>query len=90
MKKTEIIKSEREEVIDVLCDSCGESCRVELCLPLEGEDPKDVPHNFEYMRLKSAWGYGSDHDCETWEAHVCQKCVDDKLGFINFKKTNYL
>ena len=38
------------------------------------------------MGLKADFGYGSKKDMERWTAHVCEKCVDEKLSFIKFKK----
>jgi hypothetical protein len=41
------------------------------------------------MELEAHWGYDSGKDCEKWTAHVCEKCVDEKFSFINFKKEEY-
>jgi hypothetical protein len=42
------------------------------------------------MELKANWGYFSDKDLECWTAHVCEKCVDEKLSFIKFEKNHYM
>lgn len=83
MKK---VKKESRKVSvlkDIICDICKKSCKV---LPF-----KDKEHfNYEYVELKTRWGYGSTHDGETWTAQVCNKCVDAKLtGLINFRKEDY-
>lgn len=73
MKKYKQVVKNDIEVEDVICDSCGKSC-------YNG-------HNFEFMTLLNSWGYGSKYDMTTWEADICETCVDTKLNFINFKKT---
>lgn len=65
------------EVIDkIICDSCGKDCTNSF--------------DAEYMTLKADWGFISHHDLETWEAQICEQCVEEKLSFINFNitKTN--
>lgn len=64
---------------DVICDCCGKSCKVFI-------DQKHTVVNFECMTLKANWGYGSGKDMERWTAQICEKCVDEKFGFIKFKK----
>ena len=56
---------------DVICDCCKQSCKGEF--------------NFNYMTLSAEWFYGSLHDGENWEAHICDKCADDLKQKINFK-----
>ena len=72
MKQTELQKKETTVVNDIICDSCGQSCKTDF--------------GFEYMELKAFWGYASKNDMEKWSAQVCEKCVDEKLSFIKFKK----
>jgi hypothetical protein len=74
MQVTEKKTKEVDEIVDITCDSCGKSCS-------KGE------YGFEYMELKTNWGYASKKDLETWSAHLCEKCVDEKLDFIKFKRT---
>ena len=62
-----------EVISDILCDSCGQSCR-------------NVHGNYEHIDMHANWGYGSKKDMERWTAHVCEKFVDEKLPFINYKK----
>ena len=50
----------------------------------------DAKSTAEYLTIRGEWGYLSNQkDTERWEAHVCEKCVDEKLGFIKFKKSDY-
>lgn len=92
MEVTEIQTKKQKVVIDVTCDSCGKSCKyyqgtIGNEIRVDNGEPY---YSFEYMDLKVNWGYGSDHDCEEWTAHICQQCVDEKLSFINFQKRNYI
>jgi len=65
---------EIEVITDILCDSCGKSCKTDV--------------DYEYMTLEANWGYGTEKDLEKWSAHLCEDCVDEKLSFIKFKKSN--
>lgn len=71
MKQTELQKKETTVVVDIICDSCGKSCKTDF--------------GFEYMEMKAFWGYNSKKDMEKWSAQICEKCVDEKLSFIKFK-----
>jgi hypothetical protein len=77
---------------DIICDICGESCSqheyiVDNPVRLDHGKPHKV---FEYLTLKSKWGFYSDKDEQYWEAHVCEKCVDKHLSpLIKFKKHHY-
>lgn len=69
-------KTEEVQVLkDIICDSCGNSCTKH-----EGYGP-------EFMTLSAGWGYSSGKDMERWWAYLCEKCVDEKLGFVKFKIT---
>ena len=59
------VVTEEERWVDLLCDSCGNSCKKE--------------NHFEYMTLNAIWGYGSTNDTKTWDAYVCEKCAEEKL-----------
>lgn len=72
-KKIKVYK-QITEINDILCDCCGKSCKTSL--------------GFEYLDLKTTWGYDSKKDSQEWSAQICEKCVDEKLGFINFKIKN--
>jgi hypothetical protein len=70
---------EEDKIVDVTCDICMESCR------------DSIDMNFEHLTIKGNWGYGSDKDGETWEAHVCEKCSEEYLSkLILFQKSLYM
>jgi hypothetical protein len=81
-----------EVIIDVLCDSCGKSCKKEEHIIDNEKNPNYGKNNpiFEYMTLEANWGYCSNKDCETWKAQICEECIDTKFKFITFKKSHYL
>ncbi len=54
-------KKEVEIVSDILCDVCLESTRVE-------------GYSLQYAILQAHWGYGSAHDGERYEIHLCEGC----------------
>jgi hypothetical protein len=90
MKKQ--IRTNRELIdVDISCDICGNSCLIETLI-VDNESNKDHGEKlyiFEYMDLKTNWGYYSDtKDMETWTAQVCEKCTDIYLEpLIIFNKT---
>jgi stress-induced morphogen len=48
-------------VNDVLCDVCSESTRFE-------------GYGTQFGVLHARWGYGSRHDGERYEVHLCESC----------------
>lgn len=60
---------ETEAVIDVRCDVCGCSARLES-------------GNLEYGMLYAHWGYGALHDGERYEVHLCEACFFTTLAFL--------
>lgn len=70
--KIETILKNIDTIDDIFCDICGKSCKTE--------------YGFEYLECNTVWGFNSNKDMESWTAHICEKCVDEKLNFINFKK----
>jgi hypothetical protein len=92
MEKKEKQNRKVDVVTDVICDSCGESCKIDSFVidNEKREDHGEMHYKFEYMELSANWGFDSGKDTETWKAQVCEKCVDEKFGFITFKKTNYM
>lgn len=50
-----------ECVSDVLCDVCGDSTRVE-------------GYGLQFGTLQGSWGFGSVHDGERYEVHLCEPC----------------
>jgi len=73
MEVKKIIETKKEVIYDVICDCCGETCKTN--------------YDYEFLELKANWGYGSSKDMEKWSAQICEKCVEEKLSFIKFKKT---
>lgn len=56
-----IAMEQTESVSDVLCDVCGDSTRVE-------------GYGLQFGTLRASWGYGSAHDGERYEVHLCEPC----------------
>jgi hypothetical protein len=50
-----------ESVSDVLCDICGDSTRIE-------------GYGLQFGTLRASWGFGSAHDGERYEVHLCEPC----------------
>ena len=83
MKKEEEHKKEvvYNKTVDVTCDICLTTCKPK----------KGTCSNFEYLTLKTNWGYDTNKDTESWEAHVCEDCTDKYLkDMILFNKTLYM
>jgi hypothetical protein len=57
-------------VEDVRCDVCGDSTS------REGEYPP------QFGMLKADWGYGSRHDGERYELHLCEDCFFSALATL--------
>lgn len=74
MKIIKIELVENNVLTDIICDSCGKSCKTE--------------YGMSHMNLETDWGYSSKKDGETWTAQICEECVDKHLGFIKFQKKN--
>jgi len=50
-----------ELVTEVLCDVCGDRTRVE-------------GYGLQFGTLSASWRYGSNHDGERYEVHLCESC----------------
>ena len=50
-----------ETVADITCDACCQSTRVE-------------GYGLQFGTLQAHWGYGSKHDGERYEVHLCEPC----------------
>ena len=88
MEIKETQKVDVEVVVDIVCDCCGKSCNVLADVAKIWPDHVGTKE-FSYMTLKANWGYFSDDkDLTKWSAQVCEKCIDEKFGFIKFKKEN--
>lgn len=91
MKVFNIQLKKSEVIIDIVCDCCGKSCKVDEFI-IDNEvrlDHGEPAYTFEYMDLKASWGWCSNKDLETWTAQICEKCVEEKLGFIGFQKDHF-
>jgi len=55
------VKVQTESVSDVRCDVCGEGTRIE-------------GYGLQFGTLRANWGYGSAHDGERYELHLCEPC----------------
>ena len=60
--ETRVSDKPQSELVDVTCDICTKSVR----------DSSDM--NYEYAMFTAAWGYGSDHDGDSWKYYLCEKC----------------
>jgi hypothetical protein len=74
---------------EITCDICSESCEnieATKAWDLEGSEKE-----YDYVELRASWGYFSDWDGETWEAHVCTECVKQHLfPLVKFNVRNYM
>ncbi|AZE39147.1 hypothetical protein C4K06_6159 [Pseudomonas chlororaphis subsp. aureofaciens] len=69
---------ESEAVTDIRCDVCDESARV-------------ASGNLQYGTLEAHWGYGSAHDGERYEVHLCERCFFTTLAFVKQeRRTSHL
>lgn len=76
MFKMKQITSEREETVDVACDSCHTSCKV-----------NSEPDIYEYAELSMSWGYHSDgRDGDMSDFHLCQKCYERVEELLNLPR----
>ena len=60
---------EIEAVTDVVCDMCLCS----TCVPEGGR---------QFATLHAHWGYGTKHDGERYELHLCEKCFFQALSYV--------
>jgi len=66
-------KEQDESLNDVLCDVCGDSTRVE-------------GYGLQFGTLRAGWGYGSTHDGEHYEVHLCEQCFFRTLSGLGRKR----
>lgn len=82
MKKYKLI-NHKETLVNVICDICQKSCKTGAS--------DDKFFDFDYLEINGSFGYWSNHDCETWNADICEKCSVNYLDkLICFKKTDYM
>jgi hypothetical protein len=60
---------EIETVTDVLCDGCSSSTRVEN-------------GGLQYATVQARWGYGTRHDGERYELHLCEGCFFKTIAYL--------
>ena len=60
---------EIEAVTDVVCDLCRCSTRVDT-------------GGHQFGTLQAHWGYGSAHDGERYELHLCEECFFRTLTYL--------
>lgn len=61
-------KVEVHTVTDVVCDVC-------LCTT-------QIADGLEFATLQARWGYGTQHDGERYELHLCESCFFRTLGYM--------
>ncbi len=90
MEIKEIQKRNTEIISNVICDYCNKSLKLEEFI-MDNEarlDHNEIYYKFkDYMIIEGSWGYESNKDMQHWKAVICEECVDEKLSFINFKKS---
>lgn len=65
----QVINQPAETVVDVLCDVCGRSTRVQ-------------GYGLQFGTLQARWGYGAQHDGERYEVHLCEGCFFATLSHL--------
>jgi hypothetical protein len=56
-------------IVDITCDVCCQSTLVE-------------GYGQQFGTLQSLWGYGSKHDGQRYEVHLCESCFFRTLGAL--------
>lgn len=74
MLKTKKISKKVDEVVDIICDSCGKSCK-----------DKYEPHNFHFATIEAKWGYGSKKDGDLHKSAICERCYDFIVELMKIK-----
>lgn len=64
-----------ETVVDIVCDVCGQSTRVD-------------GFGLQFGTLQAHWGYGSKHDGERYEVHLCEMCFFGTLSHLRERSVN--
>ncbi|KFE43858.1 hypothetical protein [Pseudomonas syringae] len=62
-------KVEIEAVTDVVCDVCQLTTKV----PNGG---------LEFATMQARWGYGTKHDGERYEIHLCEGCFFQAVAYL--------
>lgn len=64
-----VVSQPAETVADITCDVCCQSTRVE-------------GYGQQFGTLQAHWGYGSKHDGECYEVHLCEPCFFRTLSAL--------
>lgn len=64
-----VVSQPAETVADITCDVCCQSTRVE-------------GNGQQFGTLQAHWGYGSKHDGERYEVHLCEPCFFRTLSAL--------
>lgn len=67
-------KLEINTVTDVICDVCLCSTRI-------------ASDTLEFATLKAHWGYGSEHDGERYELHLCESCFFNTVSYLKQERS---
>jgi hypothetical protein len=83
-----------EKIVEATCDICGADCMHDVFSPKESDGDRDEKDNYKIfngMILRADWGaHSNDKEGQTWEACVCENCVDARFKDINFIKKFYM
>lgn len=71
-------KQEVDVLSNIRCDVCEESCS-----PVEGYGP-------QVGTLSAKWGYGSRHDGDAYEVHLCESCFFQALASLQEQRRGHL
>lgn len=64
-----VVTQPAETDVDITCDVCGQSTRVE-------------GYGQQFGTLQAHWGYGSKQDGERYEVHLCESCFFSTLSHL--------
>nr|WP_081480080.1 hypothetical protein [Pseudomonas sp. PAMC 25886] len=64
-----IERVEIDAVTDVKCDVCRRSTRLEM-------------DGLQFATLQAHWGFGTKHDGERYELHLCENCFFRTIAYI--------
>jgi hypothetical protein len=60
---------EMDAVVDVICDRCGGNTKTE-------------GSGLKFGTMSAHWGYGSQHEGQVYELHLCETCFFGQLADI--------
>ncbi len=69
-------KVEVETVMDVACDVCQLSTRV-------------ASGGLQFATLQAHWGYGTRHDGERYELHLCEGCFFQAVASLKQERRSH-